>query len=87
MTRSKFKRYKLWARSHGLVVKADGSWLGSNPGTVYWMGGSNLLAITLKEKLKMGHTVWPFLENFQSFDQNSINLVNFFGNLSISWTK
>jgi hypothetical protein len=35
--------------------------MGSNPGTVYWMDVSDLLAITLKKKLKnkgsqMGHT-------------------------------
>ncbi len=35
--------------------------VGSNPGTVYWMDVSDLLAITLKEKIEnkgsqMGHT-------------------------------
>ena len=27
--------------------------VGSNPGTIYWMDVSDLLAITLKEKLKI----------------------------------
>jgi hypothetical protein len=30
----------------------------SNPGTVYWMDVSNLLAITLKEKLKIKVAIW-----------------------------
>jgi hypothetical protein len=29
--------------------------VGSNPGAIYWMDVSDML-ITLKEKLKMGHT-------------------------------
>jgi hypothetical protein len=32
--------------------------VGSNPGTIYWMDVSNLLAITLKEKLKIKVTKW-----------------------------
>ena len=50
------------ARCHSLVVKAhDQEVVGSNPGTIYWMDVSDLLAITLKEKLEnkgsqMGHT-------------------------------
>jgi hypothetical protein len=41
-------------RSHGLVVKAhDQEVAGSNPGTVCWMDVSDLLAIALKEKLKI----------------------------------
>jgi hypothetical protein len=32
--------------------------LGSNPGTMYWMDVSNLLAITLKEKLKIKVAKW-----------------------------
>jgi hypothetical protein len=32
--------------------------LGSNPGTVYWMDVSDLLAITLKEKLKIKVAKW-----------------------------
>jgi hypothetical protein len=35
--------------SHGLVVKAlHQEVVGSNPGTIYWMDVSDLLAITLK---------------------------------------
>jgi hypothetical protein len=41
-------------RSHGPVIKVDGS----NHGTVYWMDVSNLLAITLKEKLKIKVAKW-----------------------------
>jgi hypothetical protein len=37
------------ARSHDLLVKADQEVVGSNPGTVYWMDVSNLLAIALKK--------------------------------------
>jgi hypothetical protein len=40
---------------HGLVVKQiahDREVVGSNPGTVYWMDVSNLLAITLKKNWK-----------------------------------
>ena len=32
--------------------------LGSNPGTIYWMDVSDLLAITLKEKLKIKVAKW-----------------------------
>jgi hypothetical protein len=32
--------------------------VGSNPGTVYWRDVSNLLAITLKEKLKIKVAKW-----------------------------
>jgi hypothetical protein len=32
--------------------------MGSNPGTVYWMDVNNLLAITLKEKLKIKVAKW-----------------------------
>ncbi len=32
--------------------------VGSNPGTVYWMDVSDLLAITLKEKLKIKVAKW-----------------------------
>jgi hypothetical protein len=32
--------------------------VGSNPGTIYWMDVSDLLAITLKEKLKIKAAKW-----------------------------
>jgi hypothetical protein len=32
--------------------------VGSNPGTVYWMDVSDLLAITLKKKLKIKVAKW-----------------------------
>jgi hypothetical protein len=32
--------------------------VGSNPGTIYWMDVSDLLAITLKEKLKIKVAKW-----------------------------
>jgi hypothetical protein len=31
---------------------------GSNPGTVYWMDVSHLLAITLKKNLKIKVAIW-----------------------------
>jgi hypothetical protein len=41
------------------VVKADDQEvLGSNPGTVYWLDVSDLLAITLKKKLKIKLAKW-----------------------------
>jgi hypothetical protein len=32
--------------------------VGSNPGTIYWMAISNLLAITLKKKLEIKVAKW-----------------------------
>jgi hypothetical protein len=32
--------------------------VGSSPGTIYWMDVSDLLAITLKEKLKIKVAKW-----------------------------
>jgi hypothetical protein len=41
------------------VVKADDQEvLGSNPGTVYWMDVSYLLAITLNKKIKIRVAKW-----------------------------
>jgi hypothetical protein len=37
--------------------------VGSNPGTVYWMDVSELLAITLKEKSKIKVTKWGTPKN------------------------
>jgi hypothetical protein len=37
--------------------------VGSNPGTIYWMDVSNLLAITLKEKLKIKVAKWGTQKN------------------------
>jgi hypothetical protein len=34
------------------------SWAGSNPSTIFWMDVSDLLAITLKEKLKIKVAKW-----------------------------
>jgi hypothetical protein len=47
------------ARSHGLVVKADDQEVvGSNPGTLYPMDLSDLLAITFKKILKIKVAKW-----------------------------
>jgi hypothetical protein len=56
--------------------------VGSNPGTVYWMDVSNLLAITLKKienkGSQMGHTKKVFLKRSYFYVTNSLSFNIFY---------
>jgi hypothetical protein len=49
--------------------------VGSNPGTIYWMDVSDLLAITLKEKLKIKVAKWGIPKKYLKKELN-LTLLN-----------
>jgi len=49
--------------------------VGSNPGTIYWMDVSDLLAITLKEKFKIKVAKWGIPKKYFKKELN-LTLLN-----------